>query len=294
MYASQEELDRQFNARGTVADVAPFLAAYRRESEKALTSLPCHRDLAYGPGPAETLHIFPAPGVLHAPAFVFLHGGYWRLLSKDDSCFMAETFTRAGAAVVSVDYALAPAATLPAIVAQVRRAVAWLWHHGKDYGVDRDRLVVAGSSAGGHLTGMVLAGGWQAAAQVPDDVVKGAFGVSGLYDLSLIPRTHVNEWLGLDEATARVMSPLCHIPARGCPLVLAWAQTETDEFKRQSRIYRDAWAARGFPVACFEVAGRNHFDVILDWQDPATAMSRAAVGLLHGQPPWAGGARAVR
>ncbi|MDW7711441.1 MAG: alpha/beta hydrolase [Deferrisomatales bacterium] len=294
MYASQEELDRQFNARGTVADVAPFLAAYRSESAKALASLPCHRDLAYGRGATDTLHVFPVPGVPRAPAFIFLHGGYWRLLSKDDGCFMAETFTRAGAAVVSVDYSLAPAATLPAIVAQVRRAVAWLWRHGEDYGVDRNRLVVAGSSAGGHLAGMVLAGGWQEAAGVPDDVVKGAFGVSGLYDLSLVPRTHVNEWLGLDTATARAMSPLYHLPERGCPLVLAYAEAETDEFKRQSLRYGGAWAARGFPVECFEVFGRNHFDVILDWQDPGAALTRAALGLLHGRPPGGGGAAAVR
>lgn len=279
MYATQEELDRQFNARGTVPDIAPFLETYRKESAKSLARLPCHRGLAYGPGPAETLHVFPVPGVARAPAFVFIHGGYWRLLSSDDSCFMAECFTRLGAAVVALDYALAPAATLGEIVAQVRRAVAWLWHRGGDYGVNRERIVVAGSSAGGHLAGMALAPGWQSAAGVPEDVVKGAFGVSGLYDLSLLPRTHVNEWMNLDEATARRMSPLFHLPERGCPLVLAYADSETDEFKRQSHAYRDAWASRGFPVACFEVAGRNHFNVILDWMDPDSPMSRAARGL---------------
>lgn len=279
MYGTQEELDRQFNARGTVPDIAPFLRAYREGSERALATLPCHRSLSYGPTAAETLHVFPASGVERAPAFVFLHGGYWRLLSKDDSCFMADCLTRLGVAVVAVDYALAPAVALPEIVGQVRRAVAWLWRHGAAYGLDPERLVVAGSSAGGHLAGMVLAGGWQAAAGVPDDVVKGGFGVSGLYDLSLVPQTHINEWMGLDGPTARAMSPLFHLPEKGCPLVLAYAASETSEFKRQSLEYCTTWAGRGFPARCFEVAGRNHFDVILDWQAPDTELTRAALEL---------------
>ncbi|MHB8764733.1 MAG: alpha/beta hydrolase [Deferrisomatales bacterium] len=282
MYETQEELDRQFNARATVPDIGPFLAAYREESARMLASLPCFRGLAYGPGPAETLHLFPVPGVRQAPVFVFLHGGYWRLLSKDDSCFMAENFTRHGVAVAAVDYGLAPAVTLPEIVAQVRGAVAWLWRHGAAYGLDPRRLVVGGSSAGGHLAGMVLAGGWQAAAGVPDDVVKGAFPVSGLFDLSLVPKTHINEWVRLDAATVHAMSPLYHLPERGCPLVLAYAESETAEFKRQSHAYRDAWAGRGYPVTCFEVAGRNHFDVILDWQAPDSVLTRAALGLVAG------------
>lgn len=279
MYATQEELDRQFSARGTVPDITPFVTAYRTESERMVATLPSVRDVAYGPSPDETLDIFPVPGTARAPVFVFLHGGYWRALSKDDSCFMAENFARHGIAVVAVNYGLAPDTTIPEIVAQVRRSVAWVWRNGAAHGLDPARIVVAGSSAGGHLTGMVLARGWHAAAGVPEDVVKGAFPVSGLFDLSLIPRTHINEWARLDDATARAASPLFHLPERGCPLVLAYAASETAEFKRQSHAYRDAWAAKGFPVRCFEVPERNHFDVILDWMSPGTALTRAALEL---------------
>ena len=105
---AREDLDSQYNARATVADVNIYLEAYREESERMLRMLPCIRDLAYGPGPDEKLDIFQVPGVPDAPAFVFLHGGYWRLLSKEDSCFMAENFTAHGIAVVAVNYSLAP------------------------------------------------------------------------------------------------------------------------------------------------------------------------------------------
>ena len=279
MYETQEELDRQFSARGTVPDITPFITAYREASERMAATLPSVRDLAYGPSPDEVLDLFPVPGTPRAPVFVFLHGGYWRALSKDDSSFMAGNFTRHGIAVVAVNYGLAPATPVPEIVAQVRRAVAWVWRNGASHGLDPARIVVGGSSAGGHLTGMVLAGGWHQGEGVPEDVVRGAFPVSGIFDLTLIPRTHINEWARLDAATARALSPLFHLPDRGCPLVLTYAASETPEFKRQSHVYRDAWAAKGFPVRCFEVPERNHFDVILDWMSPDSALTRAALGL---------------
>jgi arylformamidase len=281
IFLSQVDLDRQYNARATVADVNVYLAAYRQESERCYRRLPCICDLEYGPGQDEKLDIFPVPGVPNAPAFVFLHGGYWRLLSKEDSCFMAENFTAHGIAVVAVNYGLAPNVKLQKIVSQIRSSIAWLWQNGSAHGLDPDRIVVAGSSAGGHLAGMALSGGWQDSHGLPQDVVKGGFGVSGLYDLTPIPNTHVNEWLGLDDAMAREMSPLFHLPKQSRPLVLAFAEADTDEFKRQSHAYRTAWEASEFPVICFEVPGRNHFDVILDWQKPDSSMMRSTLRLFN-------------
>jgi arylformamidase len=54
---------------------------------------------------------------------------------------------------------------------------------------DRDRIYVAGHSAGGHLTVMALLTEWEADYALPSDVIKGGCGISGLYDLAPLPYT---------------------------------------------------------------------------------------------------------
>src|SRR6202012_541152 len=109
-----------------------ILARYASESARMRDRLPCRLRGPHGPGEPEGLDIFPAATGAPSPIFVFLHGGYWRLLDSSDSCFMAECLTRAGACVVAVNYALAPHVTLSEIVRQCRAAVAWVYKHAAE------------------------------------------------------------------------------------------------------------------------------------------------------------------
>jgi arylformamidase len=119
---SPEELARQYSPRGTVDNLDALLQDYRMQS-LPMYDLPHLRDLRYGPQADELLDLFPVPGRTDAPLFVFIHGGYWRALGKQDSVFMARNFTAHGVAVAAVNYQLAPAARLSDIVAQCRRSL---------------------------------------------------------------------------------------------------------------------------------------------------------------------------
>ena len=127
-----EALEREYNARATVPDVDVALRAYREASTPMVEQLPHRRGLRYGPGTDETLDLFPVPGQPDAPLFLFIHGGYWRALCKEDSVFMAQNFTSLGVAVAALDYSLAPAAHLSLMVDQCRRAVTWLHRQGAE------------------------------------------------------------------------------------------------------------------------------------------------------------------
>jgi arylformamidase len=273
----QQTLDREYRIRDSVP-VALFeaiLQRYADESAAARAGLDCASDMAYGDGPDEIMDIFPGPG--GAPLLVFIHGGYWRNLSHRDSSFMAPNMVAHGAAFAAVNYSLAPAASLDEIVRQCRAALAWLHRNARDHGADPDRIHIAGNSAGGHLVGMLLAGGWHDRFGVPDDIVKSACAISGLYDLEPIRLSETNAWIGLDHVSARRNSPIHHLPDRGCPLIVSHGGNETAEFKRQTRDYAAAWASRGFECEFIDRSAFNHFDIPFDLNDPEGALAAAVL-----------------
>jgi arylformamidase len=256
-------LDLQYNARATVPDITPMLNEYASVSAQARATLPCALNVAYGPHPDETLDIFPAQGKRPGPVLIYLHGGYWRLLSKDDSSFMAPTLTRAGITVVAVNYSLAPAVTLDHIVDQTRRAVAWVHQHIGQHHGDGRRLVIAGSSAGGHLAAMVLARDWQENYGMDSTAIAGAVLLSGLYDLTPLVDTHINEWMHLSLEDARRNSPIFALPDHRPPILVSYGSNETAEFKRQSHDYLAAWQTSGAQAEYVEMPNTNHFDLVL-------------------------------
>jgi arylformamidase len=277
-YYDQAELERQLNARATVPDFAPFMARYASESARMRSELPCRIGVSYGASEPERLDIFPAESTARAPIFVFLHGGFWRLLDSADSCFMAECLTKAGACVVAVNYALAPHVSLAEIVRQSRAAVAWIHAHAHEFGGDPARIHVAGSSAGAHLAAMMLAPGWEADFGMPANLVAGATLLSGIYDLEPIRLGHTNEWLKLGAPDVATLSPLRHLPQRPVPLVVSYAPTDTDEFKRQSEAYMAGTLARGCPVRFVPMPDTNHFDIVFGLADRASPLARAVIG----------------
>ena len=268
----QETLNREYSARDTVPDIEPYISEYGRLSAEARETLDCRLDVAYGQHPDEVVDVFPSSG--GAPILVYIHGGYWRMLSYKESSFMAPCFAAAGAATVAVNYSLAPAAPLDRIVGQCRAAVVWTWRNAREFGGDPDRIFVCGSSAGGHLVGMMVAGGWRSGAGLPEDAIKGAVPLNGLHDLEPVRLSNVNDWAGLDEDAARRNSPIHHLPDNGCPLIVSWGGSETSEFKRQSRLYAEAWKARGWQVDAFEHEKRNHFDIVFDLCDSGSLLGR--------------------
>lgn len=278
----RERLDRDYNARATIS-VAAYeaeMVRYRALSDAARDTHATHLDVVYDEQSGQTLDIF---GTTEAPrpVFVFIHGGYWRALSKRDSSFMAGILARHGIASVAVDYRLAPETSLTEIVREMRAAVAFLWKEGHRYGIDPERIYVGGSSAGGHLTGTLIADGWHDEFGVPQDVVKGALPVSGLFHLAPIAKSYVQDWMALDDAAVKALSPPENLPRKGCPIVVAYAAGEADGFKRQSIEFDRLWRQAGFSSDVMEIPNRNHFDVILDLADEESALAQALLRLIR-------------
>ncbi|MFE1597619.1 alpha/beta hydrolase [Methylobacterium sp. ID0610] len=277
----RERLDREYNARASVPSFEAEYARYVAASERARAELARIPDLVYDPASAQVLDLYPAgPGT---PLFLWIHGGYWRALSKDDNAFAALGLVPGGVSVAVLNYGLAPAVHLDEIVRQTRAAAAWLHRNAGRYGIDARRLHLGGSSAGGHLGGMLLAEGWHTAFDLPEDVIASALLLSGLMDLEPLIHTHINAWMGLDPAAARRNSPLRHIPARSdARLLAAVGGRESDAFKAQTEAFARAWEAAGHPTRRIAMPDHHHFDIALSLSEPDGVLARAVETAIRG------------
>lgn len=276
---SAEWFDVEYNNRARVPDFAGLMARWSQASALVREKTPCVLDIPYGDAPLERLDVFPTD-VAKAPVLVFIHGGYWRSLDKADHSFLASAFTDAGAMVVVPNYSLCPGVAMERIPLQLVQALAWLWRHAADYGGDPHRIVLVGHSAGGHLAAMLNCCDWKSvAADLPRHLVKGAMSISGVHDLA--PLRHVagvQADLKLDADSVRRLSPI-HFPAPDAPTYAVVGGAESDEFRRQTRLLRQAWGQRAVPV-CEEIAGRKHFDILHDLADPQGRTHQLARKLL--------------
>jgi arylformamidase len=274
----QATLDAQYNAAGTVPSLDPYFARYTEQSERVRRAYPCRVDLPYGEAERERLDLFPADRA-GAPVVLFLHGGYWRRMSKADFSFFAEPFVQAGAVVAIPSYSLCPSCTIDDIVCEARAVVRWLHENVASAHGDPERIVVCGHSAGGQIGGMLASTDW-AAQGLPRTPIAGMCGMSGLYDLEPVMRSNCNEWLRLDDDAARRNSPIYHLPQDAMPLVAAVGERETDEFQRQTADFATAWRERGHPAECLVMTGRNHYDMPLDVLRPDSELRACILKLL--------------
>ncbi|MEH3086655.1 MAG: alpha/beta hydrolase [Xylophilus ampelinus] len=266
-FATQEQIDAQYDPAIPVADRAAEARHCAERSAQARAELRCHLGVPYGPTRAETLDIFPAdaPG---APVFVFIHGGYWRALSSKEFSCVALGLQRRGITVVVPDYALCPAVTVEEIVRQMRAACAWTLRRIQDYGGDPRRVAVGGSSAGGHLAAMCLQTAWERDYGLPQDPFAAAAMASGLYDLAPLRHSYLQPKIQLTEELVRRCSPIHGVRPCATPVLLTWGGREQPEFARQSLAYRAAWEAAGNRAELLDQPDAHHFSAIHGFEQP--------------------------
>lgn len=263
-----EQLEVQYNKRVEVPDHEEYFERWRSDSEAVRQRHAARLDVRYGAGERETLDVFPARGGA-APVAVFIHGGYWQALNKSYFSFIAPSLLERGFTVVVLNYPLCPAVRLRDIVQSLRWAMIFLYRNVEHYNGAREELHLLGHSAGGHLTAMLQATKWSALdSSLNAPLVSSGISISGVFELEPLQYTSVNQALQLEQAEIRELSPMRLAPPVAGEIDLLVGESESDEFKRQSKQLEQVWSGDQFAARYQVLSGHNHFSILEELARP--------------------------
>lgn len=234
-----------------------------------------------GQPPVRILQFDGAPGRKGRGALIWMHGGGYIFGTASISDWLQGLATDKGLLIVSVDYRLAPETRIAGSLADNYAALRWVHDQAETLGVDRRRIAVGGTSAGGGHAAM-LALATRDRGEVPlayqaliypmlDDRTGSTRAASpGTGDFIWTPASNRFGWtslLGMPAGSAAV--PAKTVPARrkdmaGLPPTFIGVGT-LDLFRDEDIAYAGALAAAGVPVDLAVVPGAYHaFDGIAD------------------------------
>ena len=286
----QRELDDAYDQAVWAPNREQVLRRWVLNSERARGILAQPERISYGPSEIEQVDIYRAPRTdgratntdgatrTEVPVQIFIHGGAWRATQAADYALPAETFVRAGAHLVVLDFAPVTDldGDLSAMFAQVRRAVAWVHRNARSFGGDPDRIYLSGHSSGAHLAGCLVTGAWSVV-DLPADIVKGALLISGMYELEPVSLSKRSAYVRFTETIVSELSPIRHLDRLVAPLVVAYGTRETPEFQRHSRELVEAVQAAGKPATLLVAEEYNHFEILETLASPYGLLGRAAL-----------------
>ena len=131
------------------------LARVHPRARRAMRDVEVLKDVRYGGhGDDGLLDVYRPRGRqpgLRSPAVLYVHGGGFRMLSKETHWVMGLQFARQGYTVFSINYRLAPQHRFPAAMEDAAEAYAWVVANAARFGGDASQLILAGESAGANL-----------------------------------------------------------------------------------------------------------------------------------------------
>lgn len=281
-FNNQDALDRAYDVESSVPDFMAYANEYVRQSATARRSLQVHENVPYGPTLAEHADIFPArrPG---APVLIFVHGGYWRMLTAKEFSFVALGFAPHEVTVVVPTYALCPHVSISEIVRQMRALVAWTSRNIHRFNGDAQEISVCGHSAGGHLAAMCALTDWTEYG-LSERVIRSIILISGLFDLEPISRTFMQLDLQISKRDIAEASPQRQVRSVPVRMLLGHGSEEPSEFERHSQEFLAAWRHAGNHAETLALLGRNHFDAITDLAKPDSNQVASILDVMGASP----------
>jgi len=296
-----------------VVEATAALGARQPGADPRLYGVEVTRDLPYtdADDPDQRLDVYrPIDAARPLPVAIYLHGGGFRLLSKDTHWMAAIAMARRGYLVFVINYRLATRAPFPAALEDAAAAYAWVVRHAALHGGDPRDVTLAGESAGANLAlGLGIAASYRRDEDyarrvfdlgvVPRAIVAGCgyLEVSNsarFFDKRAYPRV-VREWVvdavegayvGASEAANTEMADPLRVlergerPERPFPAVIATVGSEDPILDDSVRLGR-ALRTLDVPHRIEVYEGEGHAFQLMTWRRQAKRAWRDAMGFVE-------------
>jgi acetyl esterase/lipase len=209
---------------------------------------------------------------------IVVHGGGWRSGERSDFPSWDAWLADEGYVVFDIDYRLSPPPSWHDAPSDVACAVGWVKENATRYGVDPERVVLMGRSAGGHLA-LLTAYEEGRAAATPGCVARdvrdtGVAAVVAFYPPTDLVRLSsmgylggMDRFLGGSRGTVpgryRHLSPVSHVDPADPPTFLAYGGADRIVPPGQSQLLGERLREAGVPHRLVELPWANHtFDFL--------------------------------
>jgi acetyl esterase/lipase len=205
------------------------------------------------------------------PAVLWIHGGGWEMGDKNGNSG-AKLLASEGFVTASLSYRLSGDSPFPAAIEDCKCAIRFLRTKASMYGIDPDRIGVAGSSAGGHLAELVAtadqsaglegSGGWENVSSKVQAVAS-YYGVAD-FTAQFPPETHqviVRFFRGTEKEKPRLYrqaSPVFYVSEKDPPLLLVHGAKDDVVPLEQSVRFAEAYRRLGLPVEFIVAKNAGH------------------------------------
>lgn len=217
------------------------------------------------------IYLPPAKDKKPTAIIINIHGGGWNHGTKEEQTGFS-SFFKNGMAVANVEYRLTPQATAPAAVEDVRCALIYIIEHAADLNIDKNKIIVMGGSAGGHLalmTGMLENNHLFDTNCPTKEIIKVAaiidkYGITDVWDWGYgkdLTSSSATRWLGekkKDEAFAKSVSPISYVKKSTPPTLIIHGDADPVVPYQQSMKLYEALKKEGVVTEMITVPGGLH------------------------------------
>ncbi len=249
------------------------------------SALPHFLDIPYGANIKQRLDLYlPAKKPVNAPVLLFLHGGGFREGDRAQYGFIARPYAAHGIITAVASYRLTgDGFKYPDQPEDARLALQWLYRNVAKHGGDRNRLYLAGHSAGAILAAdLGVDTSWMKKYGIPVAAFRGIAPVSGIYVMAVPDRPgELNVYTPTADLAKRA-SPLLHIIAPvPAAVITVGGEENSGQFAETSQQLADKMRSQGVATTYLVLKGEDHKDTVLSLADEHSELFRDVLHMIE-------------